>query len=114
MFPLYFILVCKLFKWHLSLYNLLTFIDNKLDIICLFPLKLRKDLSSVTLKKHTKPTNQLYCLGKASLLHLQTSSPVLFLGLTVFWSVSPAAVTCSLTLSQSQWFGSKSMMNESW
>jgi hypothetical protein len=61
----------------------------------------RKDLSNVTFKTqthtHTHTPNQLYLLlGKDSPWHLQFSFPVLFLGLTVFWSISLAAVTCSL------------------
>lgn len=96
-------------RWYLSPWYLLPLLITKWKLICLFPLKLRKDLSSVMFFLKKKPTNQLYWFGKDSLLHLWRFSPVLFLGLTVFWSISLAAVMCSLTLSHPQWFGSKSV-----
>ena len=56
-----------------------------------------------------KKKQQLYLFGRESLLYLWCFPPLLFPGLTVFCSVSLAAVSCSLTLSHPQWFGSKSV-----
>lgn len=99
-------------RWYLSPLQPATFIDDKMEAYLFHPFETNKGSVKSDVKKKKK--SHLYLFGIDSLLHLWISSPVLFLGLTVFWSVSLVAVTCSLTLSHSQWFGSKSEMNKSW